>query len=114
MTAAKRRGTAHETAVVNYLKEQGIDARRVVQMGRLDHGDINVEDTVTIEAKDHAKLDLASFVRQALQEAKNAGLPYGVCVAKRRQANIRESYVVTNLETLSRILLELKEARRGA
>lgn len=108
MSANKRKGTAHETAIVNYLTENGIDARRVVQMGRLDQGDIHSESDWILEAKNCKDITPSEFVRQAIREAQNAGRRFGVAVVKKRNANIRDSYVMTDLETFVRIMHALK------
>lgn len=106
--AAKRKGTAHETAIVNYLTANGISARRVVQTGRYDQGDIHADPSVCIEAKNVAKIDLADFVRQANREAVNAGRKFGTAIIKKRNANISQAYCVMDLETFTRILHALK------
>lgn len=106
MSAAKRKGTTWETAVTNYLRDQDIDARRVAQTGRKDTGDIHGGGIVW-EAKDHKSIDVAGFVRQAVEEAKNAGLPVGVAVVKRRQSNVKNAYVMTDLETFVRLIKAL-------
>lgn len=105
---SKRKGTQHESAIVNYLTSQGISARRVVQTGRYDQGDIHAEPFMVLEAKNVAKIDLADFVRQANREAVNAGRDFGVAVVKKRNAHISQSYCVMDLETLSRVLTKLK------
>ncbi|MFC4494035.1 hypothetical protein ACFPA8_07805 [Streptomyces ovatisporus] len=107
MSAAKRKGTAWETEIVRYLQEQGLAARRVVQMGRLDQGDIHVEEDWVLEAKNVKSIDLADFVRQALREARNAGREYGAAVVKRRNSNVSNGYVITDLETFARIIKAL-------
>jgi Holliday junction resolvase-like predicted endonuclease len=38
----KKRGTAAETRVVRYLEAAGLQARRVVQKGKRDEGDIHI------------------------------------------------------------------------
>lgn len=108
MSAQKRKGTAHETAIVNYLTSQGISARRVVQTGRYDQGDIHAEPFTVIEAKNVKEITLSDFVRQANREAANAGREIGVAVVKKRNANISQSYCVLDLETFARILRMLK------
>lgn len=110
---AKQRGTSFETAVVNYCRDHGFPyARRLALAGGADTGDITLGDEpaggpVTIEAKDHAKLDLAGFVDEAITEAANAGTPLGVAVVKRRGKNVSQAYVVTTLEAW------LRDRQRG-
>lgn len=93
---AKAKGTSFETAIVNYLREYGIECHRVVQNGWRDLGDIHAGDWV-LEAKNHKSIDLASFVDQAEREAGNADKPWFVAVVKRRGKNVSESYVVMPL-----------------
>lgn len=98
----KAKGTAWETAVVNYLISEGIDARRVVQTGRADQGDIHAGGAWCIEAKDHKAHDFPGYIRQANSEATNAKLSYGVAVVKKRRDNVKNAYVVLDLETFAR------------
>lgn len=122
MSANKRKGTAHETAVVNYLNkrlglvnEDGdllsagdpMNARRVVQTGRLDQGDAWAL-PFCLEMKDTAKHDFPGYIKQANAEAKNAGLSFGVAIVKKRNANIKDAYVVMDLETFSRVLADMR------
>lgn len=112
----KAKGTSWESAIVKYLNEQ-LDlepfapdsARRVPQMGRDDVGDIHIR-PVVVESKNVAKIDLASFVRQANVEAANAGaaFPFGVAVVKKRGANVKDAYAVMDLATLAEIIRELR------
>ena len=104
---AKRKGTAWESDIVRYLRENGHDdARRVAQTGRLDQGDIHVGPFV-IEAKNVSSITLASFVAQAERERDNAAMPYGVAVVKRRGKGAASGYVVMSLAQFSEMLDEL-------
>lgn len=98
----KAKGTKWETDVVRYLRDQGIPARRNAQHGLKDIGDIWFPD-FTIEAKDHAKIDLASFVDQSTRESDSAGTSFGVAVVKRRNKNVKHGYAVMDLETFTRL-----------
>lgn len=101
---AKIKGTSHETATVKFLKDNGFPfARRLAQAGAKDLGDVTLGDTpvggrVTIECKDHAKINLAGFVDEMIEESRNNETDYGVVVVKRRGKNISQAYVVTTLE----------------
>lgn len=109
---SKAKGTRWESAIVAYLHEVGLtEARRQVQAGAKDIGDISaLPDIMVIEAKDVAKFALADWVRQAKREADHAGVPYGAVVAKKRRAPVEEAYVILDLETLGRLLLDLQES----
>lgn len=103
---AKRKGTTFESAVVVYLKDNGFpEARRVVQTGRFDTGDIHVLDFVG-QAKSYR--NIADAVREGVAGAQaqrvNAGLPFGVAFVKRPGKNIRESYAVMTLEDFAALL----------
>lgn len=86
MSAAKRKGTAAESAVVAYLRERGaIHAERRALNGANDRGDIAGLPGVCIEVKDHARIDLASFVDEAQRESWNGPVPeVGAAWIKRR------------------------------
>lgn len=104
---SKAKGTRWESAVVAYLHSIGLDeARRQVQAGAKDIGDIGGLPGFILEAKDAARLEFSEWVRQARREADNAGVPYGAVVAKRRRAAVEDAYAVMDLETLGRLLLE--------
>ena len=45
-----------------------------------------------------AKITLSSILGEALLEAKNADLPFGAAVIKRRGKGVKDSYVVMTLE----------------
>jgi len=113
----KRRGTAWETAGVRYLREllEELDAafqdiRRVAQTGVKDVGDAHAH-PFCLEFKNAAKLELAAWVEQAEREARNAGLPYGVVVAKRRGKGPRHGYVIMSMETFGRVLALIRILR---
>ena len=101
---SKIRGTAFETAVVNFLRANGFPfARRLALAGSADLGDLSLGDTppggpVVIECKDHAKIDLSGFLTELDAECSNAGNEYGIVVIKRRGKNVSQAYVVTTLE----------------
>lgn len=106
MNRSKAKGTAAETAVVNYLREQGwACVERRTLAGAHDKGDIaGVPDTV-IEVKACKTLDLAAWVREANTERDNAGVEYGVVWAKRRgTTDPGDWYVVMDGATFTRLL----------
>lgn len=104
--ANKAKGTRWETAIVRYLHEQGFtDARRVVQQGRADTGDIHVRDFV-IQAK--AYNNVADGVRAGMAKVAaqrtHAGFEFGVAVVKRPRMNVRDGLVVMSLQEFARLL----------
>ena len=100
----KARGTAFETAVVGYLRDNGFPfARRLSLSGSADQGDVSLGDIppggpVTIECKDHAKIDLAGFITELEKECSNTGNECGIVIIKRRGKNVSQAYVLTTLE----------------
>jgi hypothetical protein len=102
----KQKGTRWESAVRDYLQDRGLPARRNAQHGAQDVGDLSIEGyPFALEAKDHARIELASFVDQANREAHNARVPYGAAVVKRRGKGVHQAYVVMDLETFTTMLL---------
>jgi len=106
---SKAKGTAWESAVVNWLRSTaGFDARRKVQAGGLgDQGDITVEETpwLVIEAKAAKAHDFAGWVGEANIEARNAGVSTGVVWVKRRgKASPQDGYVVMDGATFRGLL----------
>ena len=85
MSKAKQKGTAAETAVVNWLKEQG---RKHVERrslnGSFDRGDIAGIPGVVIEVKNHAKMELAQWINELFVEMDNDNAETGVVIHKRR------------------------------
>ncbi|MFE2410863.1 hypothetical protein ACFXDE_21215 [Kitasatospora sp. NPDC059408] len=128
---SKAKGTAWESAVADYLNEQlgqyrelwkdddravrwkdpldPDNVRRNVQEGAADIGDLGVRPFAG-ECKAEKQFDLASYVRQAEAEAKNAGQPFGVAYVKRPRAKTEDGYAVTSIRTHAAIVKALREA----
>lgn len=99
MNAPKRKGTAFETAVKNYLNDEGVYAYRNAPAGNQDKGDLSVPDwDAVIECKATKSHDLAGGTLEAKIEASHAKARFGIAVFKRRMANVSKSYVVVELE----------------
>lgn len=105
---AKRKGTAWERAVQDYLNSAGIWTRRMPPSGAKDVGDLQFTDRdgalVVVECKATKQIDLASAVREAQVESENAGAGYGVAVIKRRQHGVAEGYVVLSLADFAELV----------
>ena len=103
---SKARGTRWESEVVKYLRPNGFPAaRRNVQTGSKDIGDIGGVPYFALEAKDTQKHTLSDFVKQANREAENAGVPWGAAVIKKRHHPTAEAYVVMDLATFAEVAL---------
>ena len=91
---SRRKGSRAEVAVVHALRRAGWDAdtSRNVLEGRRTGDDIVWDGPASIEVKDHAKLDLAGWLRQAQD---NAGDRVGVVVHKKRGVAEAEGWYCT-------------------
>jgi Holliday junction resolvase len=107
MSKQKQKGTAAETAVLRYLQDKEIMARRLPLTGSKDQGDILISgtDNFTLEVKNHKEMRLAEWVDEAITERDNAGTDFGVVVHKRlRKGNPKDWYVTTTLEEFTRLI----------
>jgi hypothetical protein len=112
VSAAKQKGTAWETALVNFLKSKGLDARRVAQSGMLDTGDIHGISPFVGQAKNYA--NLADGLRLGVEGAEvqkvRAGEPFGVALVKRARKPVAKGYAVMTVETFADLLVRLRRA----
>ena len=107
MSAAKAKGTKHESAIVTFLRDHGFPwADRVPLSGTRDRGDVTVgPGSPVIEAKNQARHSFAEWLDEATTEAANAGAPFGVVWAKRRgKGSPGDGYVVMDGSTFAALL----------
>ncbi len=102
-TAAKKKGTAHESAIVEYAKTHGFPlAHRNAMAGTKDIGDVNLRARfpVVLEAKNTKGYDLATAMREAKAEAENYGDTALPVVVKKRPGvgDVGRSYAVLEFE----------------
>lgn len=98
MSASRRKGTAFETAVVNFLREAGYEsAERRALNGRNDKGDVAGLPGWVLECKAEKTIDLAGYMGEACREAQNANATSYAAVVKRRGKGVSEAYVVMPL-----------------
>ena len=96
MSAAKKKGTAAETAIVNYLRAMGfVQAERRSLNGSYDRGDIAGIPSVVIEVKNCAKTELGSWIAEAERERDNDRASLGVVWHKRRGKGDPADWFVT-------------------
>jgi hypothetical protein len=111
VTAAKRKGTAWESAIVAFLQTKGIPARRVAQSGMLDTGDVHGIEPFVGQAKSYA--NIAEGVRLGVEGAEvqkvRAGLPFGVAFVKRPRKSTAQGYAVMTIETFADLLVRLRD-----
>lgn len=85
MSCSRAKGTAWESAIVDYLRDNGAPhAERRAQSGATDRGDIAGIPAVVIEAKSAARVELAGWLDEAELERKHDHANLGVVWFKRR------------------------------
>ena len=106
MSASKRKGTAWETAVVEYLRANGVPhAERRATGGAKDRGDIAGVPGVVVEAKAAARVELAAWVDEAEVERLNDRADLAVVWHKRRgRSSAGDGYVTMTGATLVLLL----------
>jgi hypothetical protein len=96
VSASRAKGTGAETAVVNYLRDNGFPhVERRAQAGTLDRGDIAGVIGTVIEVKNCSRTELAEWVKEANREAGHDGATYGVVWHKRRGYSNPAGWFVT-------------------
>lgn len=107
MSAQKAKGTAAETAVLKYLSEKEILALRNPPSGAKDKGDITIylPRKITLEVKNVKRMELSTWVDEAITERDNALADFGVVVHKRiRKGQPKDWYVTMNLEQFAQMV----------
>lgn len=98
MNKSKAKGTAWESAVVEYLRAHGQPyAERRALAGTADKGDIAGVPGVMVECKAEREITLAAYAEEVRVQTANAGASIGVAVVKRRNRGPADSYVVMSL-----------------
>ena len=83
-SASKTKGSGAERDVVKYLKQWFPYVDRRLAGATLDKGDISGIPGVTIEIKNHAKMNLGGWIEELLTEMANDKAWTGVVWHKRR------------------------------
>lgn len=109
--SARAAGTRFERSIADWLATTLDDDRidRRVKTGNKDRGDIaglrHHGRRIVLELKDHARLDLSGWVREAHIEAGNDDALVGLVIHKRRgTADPAEQYVTCTLGDLITLL----------
>lgn len=94
MSKQRAKGTAWESAIVAFLKENGFPyAERRAMRGNKDAGDIAGVPGVAIEAKNCKAMSLSEWMGEAATAAINAGVGRYAIWHKRRMKGVADSYV---------------------
>lgn len=94
---AKVKGSLFERQVTDWLNAAGVVTQRIPAGAVKDLGDLFVHDSrwPAIQCKNHARIDLAGWIRDAEEQAVNAHRTAGVVWAKRRgTTDIGRCYVI--------------------
>jgi|SRR5665213_111930 len=103
----KAKGTAWESAVVEYLRTHGHrHAERRALSGNTDKGDVTGMPGVVIECKNERTTTLATYMDEVAVEMTNADAPIGVAAVKRRNRPAADAYVVMTLAQFAHLLSE--------
>ena len=104
----KAKGSKFETDVMKYLRSLGHFAERLAKAGANDEGDIVciiAGQTYILECKNRKSINLPQFWSEAQTEAANYAkargldfLPLAFVIVKRRNASIKQAWVVQPLE----------------
>lgn len=101
MSAEKAKGTAFESLLVPVFAAYYPDATRAPLNGTKDVGDLWLpgERRYVVEAKNHARMDLAGWAAEAAKEALNRGVPHWVIAHKRRgKGQGKDQWITTTVE----------------
>lgn len=100
MSKAKQKGTAAETAFVNWLKQQSPDyvtVERRATNGAKDRGDVAGIPHTVIEIKSGARLDIPQWLKELDAEIANANALVGYLVIKPKgigSANVQNWWII--------------------
>lgn len=126
MSKAKQKGTAFESAIVEYLQNQLCDEtiERRALSGTCDRGDISgvifCGRRMVLECKNEKQMRLADYVREAETEADNDGALYYAVIHKKRGVGIStaqtigQQYVTMPLHMLTNMIYDANRWREEA
>ncbi len=105
---ARNKGTAFETAVVEYMRTHGfVYAERRALHGNKDKGDIAGIPGFVAEAKCCKTTTLGPWLDEAHLEARNAHATIGVVIHKRRgKGSAGDAFVTCDLATFCQLLAD--------
>jgi Holliday junction resolvase len=96
MSKSKAKGTAAETAIVEYLAKLGVLAVRNPPQGTKDKGDINILGVpIAVEVKNCRTMKLAEWVDESIVERAHANADIGVVWHKRSRKGSPGDWYVT-------------------
>lgn len=94
----REKGTRWESKLLPVLRRAWPNAQRTGSRA-YERGDFEYTDEYVIEAKDHKRITLADFMDQAKRAAERVGAgAIPVVIAKRRNKNVKQAYVIQELD----------------
>lgn len=111
MSRERAKGSAFERRVRDFLRDRlGTDANRLPAGAAKDVGDVHVDGLpVTIECKDHRRMELSSWLDEAVRESENARTAFGAVVHHRVGRGAKrfdETYVTMRLGDWAELVRE--------
>ena len=108
MSVGKTKGTAAETAVVNYLIDHGWPhAERRALNGNQDRGDVAGVPGVVVEVKNAVRVELAQWLDEALREGRQANASVSAVWFKRRgKGSPGEWFVLVTGEQFTKLIAD--------
>lgn len=107
MSRQKQKGSRWETAIRDYLQDEGFRVYRQPAHGTVDKGDLHIGDSIVVEAKNHARHNLSGWLDEATVETANAGLDAGVVWFHRAgRSKPADGYVLMDGRTFTYLLRE--------
>jgi len=99
----KRKGSAFERLIADYMAER-IPCERIPAGATLDRGDLWTS-AAAIQCKNHRTLSLGAWLRDAMEQQRNAGKRLHALVVKRKGVTApAEQFVVMTLEQFRDLL----------
>ena len=107
---ANRKGPTFEQDCADYVTDNGCEVIRKRPHGSNDQGDLHGVvfngKRVTVECKNHQRMELSAWLDEAERERANDGGDFGIVIHKRKgkgKAKFGETYVTMTLETFCKM-----------
>jgi len=93
----RAKGNQFERDCRDYLLSKGVFCERIPAGATNDLGDLWLPDGPVVQCKNHARLDLAGWMDETLEQMHNAGRAMAWVAVKRRGKGVERAYLVTEL-----------------
>jgi hypothetical protein len=106
-------GRRWENEVIDFLRDVFPKMERRRLHGRFDKGEFHGTGPWAFECKNEKVIRWSDALREAEQEAANAGVPWHAAIIKRRAHIRHKAYVVMTLGQFRDLLRQIEELRDG-